>query len=204
MGTSHFSGCCSSSICAPGLGSFFVRLHQLAFAVDQGFDTLYAAWVLGNGQPARHRRHHFADRQPCRDYIRARMGRDLHLLGVSIARRRLRAVSSDGPGPSILLLMAACLPVRYQPGGRGRGPAVTAKDRRTCSAGRSSARIPRRDHDRHRDRLGDRLPWGAGWIFDVLGAATGSPSIASIVLLPRSARVALREALRRPPARRAA
>jgi MFS family permease len=32
-----------------GLGSFLVALHQLAFAVDMGFDKLYAAGVLGMG-----------------------------------------------------------------------------------------------------------------------------------------------------------
>ncbi len=32
-----------------GLGSFFVSLHQLAFAIDIGFDKLYAAYVLGMG-----------------------------------------------------------------------------------------------------------------------------------------------------------
>jgi MFS family permease len=32
-----------------GLGSFFVSLHQLAFAADMGFDTLHAASILGMG-----------------------------------------------------------------------------------------------------------------------------------------------------------
>ncbi len=32
-----------------GLGSFFVSLHQLAFAADVGFDTLHAASILGMG-----------------------------------------------------------------------------------------------------------------------------------------------------------
>ena len=32
-----------------GLGSFLVALHQLAFAIDIGFDRLYAAGVLGLG-----------------------------------------------------------------------------------------------------------------------------------------------------------
>jgi MFS family permease len=32
-----------------GLGSFFVSLHQLAFAADKGFDTLHAASILGMG-----------------------------------------------------------------------------------------------------------------------------------------------------------
>src|SRR5437899_1601515 len=32
-----------------GLGSFFVSLHQLAFAADMGFDTLQAASILGMG-----------------------------------------------------------------------------------------------------------------------------------------------------------
>jgi MFS family permease len=31
------------------IGSFLVSLHQLAFAVDRGFDPLYAAFVLGLG-----------------------------------------------------------------------------------------------------------------------------------------------------------
>ncbi|MFX7918523.1 hypothetical protein ABTK44_20150, partial [Acinetobacter baumannii] len=30
-------------------GSFLVSLHQLAFAVQMGFDPLYAAFVLGTG-----------------------------------------------------------------------------------------------------------------------------------------------------------
>jgi MFS family permease len=46
--TSHFWLLFSVYLCT-GLGSFFVSLHQLAFAVDRGFDPLYAASVLGVG-----------------------------------------------------------------------------------------------------------------------------------------------------------
>ena len=48
MRTSHFWLLFIVYLCT-GLGSFLVSLHQLAFAVDQGFDTFYAAWVLGMG-----------------------------------------------------------------------------------------------------------------------------------------------------------
>jgi MFS family permease len=48
MRTPHFWLLGSVYLCT-GLGSFFVSLHQLAFAVDMGFDKLYAASVLGIG-----------------------------------------------------------------------------------------------------------------------------------------------------------
>jgi MFS transporter, OFA family, oxalate/formate antiporter len=48
MRTPHFWLLGSVYLCT-GLGSFFVSLHQLAFAVDMGFDKLYAANVLGIG-----------------------------------------------------------------------------------------------------------------------------------------------------------
>src|SRR5215470_8192534 len=48
MATPHFWLLFTVYLCT-GLGSFFVSLHQLAFAVDAGFDKLYAASVLGLG-----------------------------------------------------------------------------------------------------------------------------------------------------------
>jgi MFS family permease len=48
MATSHF-WLLFAVYLLTGLGSFFVSLHQLAFAVDVGFDPLYAAGVLGTG-----------------------------------------------------------------------------------------------------------------------------------------------------------
>jgi MFS family permease len=48
MRTRHFWLLCIVYLCT-GLGSFLVSLHQLAFAVDVGFDKLYAATVLGLG-----------------------------------------------------------------------------------------------------------------------------------------------------------
>jgi len=46
--TPHFWLLFAVYVCT-GLGSFFVSLHQLAFAIDVGFDPLYAASVLGVG-----------------------------------------------------------------------------------------------------------------------------------------------------------
>lgn len=48
MGTSAFWLLFGIYMCI-GLGSFFVSLHQLAFAVDMGFDPLDAATALGVG-----------------------------------------------------------------------------------------------------------------------------------------------------------
>jgi MFS family permease len=48
VATPHFWLLFTVYLCT-GLGSFFVSLHQLAFAVDAGFDRLYAASVLGMG-----------------------------------------------------------------------------------------------------------------------------------------------------------
>jgi MFS family permease len=48
MRTRHFWLLSIVYLCT-GLGSFLVSLHQLAFAVDVGFDKLYAATVLGLG-----------------------------------------------------------------------------------------------------------------------------------------------------------
>ena len=56
MRTRHFWLLSIVYLCT-GLGSFFVSLHQLAFAVDVGFDKLYAATVLGLGSFTRPTHH---------------------------------------------------------------------------------------------------------------------------------------------------
>jgi MFS family permease len=48
MGTPHF-WLLFAVYLLTGLGSFLVSLHQLAWAIDVGFDPLYAASVLGTG-----------------------------------------------------------------------------------------------------------------------------------------------------------
>src|SRR5262249_38650550 len=103
-----------------GLGSFFVSLHQLAFAVDIGFDKLYAAEVLGAGAflavPG------IIVPGTLSDYI----GREASALlasGVSIAGV-VCALFITSPDQPLLLWLHACL---FGITWGARGPAVTAK-----------------------------------------------------------------------------
>ncbi len=174
-----------------GLGSFLVSLHQLAFAVDRGFDKLYAAEVLGLGSFLAIAGTIFTG--TLSDYI----GRELSAIlayGVSILGV-VCALFITGPQQGWLLwLFACCFGLTWG----ARGPAITAK---------TADLFPGR-------QLGTILgvitvgsgigsaagSWAAGWIFDLSGSyelAFGL-SIASYVC----GCIAF-WALRRPPARQA-
>jgi len=103
-----------------GLGSFLVALHQLAFAVDVGFDKLYAAWVLGMGAflslPG------VIITGTISDYI----GRELSAIityGTSIIGVGC-ALLIHSPDQHVLLWLHACF---FGLTWGARGPAITAK-----------------------------------------------------------------------------
>ena len=172
-----------------GLGSFLVSLHQLAFAVDRGFDKLYAAGVLGSGA--------FLAiagtivTGTLSDYI----GRELSAIlayGVSILGV-VCALLITSPDQHLLLWLHACF---FGLTWGARGPAITAKTADlfpgsqlgtilgviTIGSGIGSA----------------AGAWGAGWIFDL----TGSYRLAFLlsILFYLCGCVAF-WALRRPPVR---
>jgi MFS family permease len=173
-----------------GLGSFLVALHQLAFAVDVGFDKLYAAWVLGMGA--------FLSLPgviltgTISDYI----GRELSavvtygtsILGVACA------MLITSPDQHALLWAHACF---FGLTWGARGPAITAKTADlfpgpnlgtilgviTIGTGLGSA----------------SGSWMAGYVFDVTGSYRVAFGLSIFFYLCGS--VAF-WALRRPPARR--
>jgi MFS family permease len=173
-----------------GLGSFFVSLHQLAFAVDRGFDKLYAAEVLGMGA--------FLAifgtiiTGTLSDYI----GREVSAImayGFSIVGV-ICALFITNPSQHWLLWLHACL---FGLTWGARGPAITAKTADlfpgaqlgsilgviTIGSGVGSA-------------LGS---WGAGYIFDI----SGSYELAFILsIIAYLCGVVAFWALRRPPVRR--
>ena len=175
-----------------GLGSFFVSLHQLAFAVDVGFDKLYAAEVLGIGAflavPG------IVVTGAMSDYV----GREVSAIvayGFSILGA-VFALMITSPDQHLLLWLHACF---FGLTWGARGPAITAKTADlfpgpqlgtilgviTIGSGLGAA-------------LGS---WGAGSIFDLTGSyrLAFSLSIASYV-----GGVIAFWALRRPPVRRRA
>ncbi len=188
MATSHFWLLFTVYLCT-GLGSFFVSLHQLAFAVDAGFDKLYAATVLGIGA--------FLSvggtivTGTVSDYI----GRELSALlayAVSIVGV-ICALFITGPEHAWLLwLHACCFGLTWG----ARGPAVTAKTADLFPGphlGRILGVIT------VGTGIGSAVgAWAAGWIFDVFGSYRVAflASIASYLI----GGVAF-WALRRPPRR---
>jgi len=160
IATPHFWLLFTVYLCT-GLGSFFVSLHQLAFAVDAGFDKLYAASVLGLG--ALLSVGGTIVTGTLSDYI----GRELSAIlayAVSIVGV-ICALFITGPDHAWLLWIHACF---FGLTWGARGPAITAK---------TADLFPGR-------HLGTILgvitvgtgigsavgAWGAGWIFDVSGS----------------------------------
>jgi MFS family permease len=102
------------------IGSFLVSLHQLAFAVGQGFDPLYAAFVLGMGAllalPG------VILTGTISDYIgrewAAILAYGISILGVAFA------LPIEGGDQHVLLWLHACF---FGVTWGARGPAITAK-----------------------------------------------------------------------------
>ena len=135
-----------------GLGSFFVSLHQLAFAVDIGFDKLYAAQVLGMGAflavPG------IVVTGTLSDYL----GREISAIlayGISILGVVLRPVHHQ-PRPASAAMAARLF---FRPDLGGARPGDHRQDRRSFP-GAAARHDPRRHHDRQRPRRGDRLLGG--------------------------------------------
>ncbi len=172
-----------------GLGSFFVSLHQLAFAVDIGFDKLYAAEVLGMGAflavPG------IVMTGTLSDYI----GRELSAVlayGFSIFGV-ICALLITSPDQHLLLWLHACF---FGLTWGARGPAITAKTA-DLFPGRQLGTIL--GVITIGSGIGSALgSWGAGWIFDVSGSyrVAFMLSIASYL-----GGVIAFWALRRPPVR---
>jgi MFS family permease len=174
-----------------GLGSFFVSLHQLAFAINRGFDKLYAAEVLGMGA--------FLAifgtivTGTLSDYI----GREVSAIvayGFSILGV-ICALFITGPDQGWLLWLHACL---FGLTWGARGPAITAKTADLFPGAQLGTILGVITIG---SGLGAALgSWGAGFIFDV----SGSYELAFILsIIAYLCGVVAFWALRRPPVRRA-
>jgi MFS family permease len=144
-----------------GLGSFLVSLHQLAFAVNVGFDKLYAAGVLGIGS--------FLAiggtivTGTLSDYI----GREWSAIlayGISIIGV-VCALLITSPDQHFLLWLHACF---FGLTWGARGPAITAKTADLFPGGRLGTILGV-------ITIGSGIgsaagAWGAGWIFDLSGS----------------------------------
>jgi MFS family permease len=188
-GTPHFWLLFAVYLCT-GLGSFFVSLHQLAFAVDIGFDKLYAAEVLGIGAflavPG------IVATGTLSDYL-GREASAIIAYGFSILGA-VFALLITSPDQHLLLWLHACF---FGLTWGARGPAITAKTADLFPGPRLGSILGVITIG---SGLGAALgSWGAGWIFDV----SGSYRLAFILSIASyAAGVVAFWALRRPPARR--
>jgi MFS family permease len=172
-----------------GLGSFLVSLHQLAFAVDRGFDKLYAAEVLGMGSFLAIAGTILTG--SLSDYI-GREWAAILAYGFSILGVISALFITNAHQGWLLWVFACCFGLTWG----ARGPAITAK---------TADLFPGR-------QLGTILgvitigsgigsaagSWAAGWIFDL----SGSYELAFILsILSYACGCVAFWALRRPPAR---
>ncbi|HVC56084.1 MAG TPA: MFS transporter [Stellaceae bacterium] len=174
-----------------GLGSFFVSLHQLAFAIDIGFDPIYAAEVLGMGA--------FLAvfgtivTGTLSDYV----GREISAIlayGFSIVGV-ICALLITRPDQHLLLWLHACF---FGLTWGARGPAITAKTADLFPGGQLGRILGVITIG---SGLGAALgSWGAGWIFDVSGSYRVAFMLSIAAYL---CGVVAFWALRRPPVRRA-
>jgi MFS family permease len=144
-----------------GLGSFLVSLHQLAFAVNIGFDKLYAAGVLGIGS--------FLAiggtivTGTLSDYI----GREWSAIlayGISIIGV-VCALLITSPDQHWLLWLHACF---FGLTWGARGPAITAKTADLFPGGRLGTILGVITIG---SGIGSAVgSWAAGWIFDLSGS----------------------------------
>ena len=173
-----------------GLGSFFVSLHQLAFAVDRGFDKLYAAEVLGTGA--------FLAifgtivTGTLSDYV----GREVSAIvayGFSILGV-VCALFITGPQDGWLLWLHATF---FGLTWGARGPAITAKTADLFPGPQLGAILGVITIG---SGVGAAIgSWGAGWIFDL----SGSYKLAFVLsIVAYVCGVVAFWALRRPPAYR--
>jgi MFS family permease len=143
------------------IGSFLVSLHQIAFAVDVGFDPLYAAGVLGMGSflalPG------VILTGTLSDYI-GRENSALLAYGISIIGV-VCAMLITGPDQHLLLWLHGCF---FGLTWGARGPAITAKTADLFPG-------PRLGTILGVITIGSGLgaaigSWAAGWIFDLSGS----------------------------------
>jgi MFS family permease len=172
-----------------GLGSFFVSLHQLAFAVDVGFDKIYAAEVLGAGAflavPG------IVVTGALSDYL----GREVSAIlayGISIFGV-VCALLITGPDQHLLLWLHAYF---FGLTWGARGPAITAKTADLFPGGQLGTILGVITIG---SGVGSALgSWGAGLIFDL----SGSYRLAFILsIVSYACGVGAFWALRRPPVR---
>jgi len=160
IGTRHFW----LLFCVYGLtsiGTFLVSLHQLAFAVDRGFDPLYAAFVIGLGSllalPG------VILTGTISDYI-GREGAAILAYAVSIIGVGAALLIDDGDQHVLLWVHACFFGITWG----ARGPAVTAKTADLFGGPRLGTIL---GFITIGAGLGAGLgAWGAGYLFDLTGS----------------------------------
>ncbi len=172
-----------------GLGSFLVSLHQLAFAVDRGFDKLYAAEVLGTGSFLAIAGTIFTG--SLSDYI-GREWAAILAYGISILGVVCALFITNAHQGWLLWLFACFFGLTWG----ARGPTITAKTA-DLFPGRQLGTIL--GVITIGSGIGSAVgSWAAGWIFDL----SGSYELAFILsIISYACGCIVFWALRRPPAR---